>query len=1027
MRGGDDKLPITGASVKVKQSATGTQTDANGNFEIAAKAGDVLEITMVGYQPLEIAVGNRSFIEVSLVKSVATLNEVVVTTGYTSQRKKDITGSVAVVNVNSLKSVPSGSTESLLQGQASGVTVINSGSPGGVSTVNIRGISTIGNSAPLIIIDGVPGNLHDLNVNDIGSMQVLKDAGSASIYGVRGSNGVIVITTKRGRQGQVQISYDGYYGTQRPLSEGFRLANTQTYMEAIYNMQKNSGVNPSSLQFGTGAFSIPDYILPAGAKEGDPRTLPSAYNINTNQITRANKTGTDWFHEIFRPARIQSHNLTASGGTDKSNYLFSVGYFDQQGTLLNTYLKRYSLRANTTVSVGRLRVGENAYVFYKDNPRITNQNEGNAISYAYREPPIIPVYDIMGNFAGTKSPALGNSQNPVANQIRSKDNRGWDWQLNGNVFAELDILKNLTVRTSIGGVVDNYYFFVFLPTAYENAEGNTSANSYTETGGFTSSRTWTNTINYSKSIGSHSVKLLGGFEAIKNYGRGMFAGRSSYTLSTDPAYLTLNTGSPSSASNGVNQLYINTLTSYFGRLDYSYKDKYLLSGIIRRDGSSFFAPGHQWGTFPSLTGGWRISQEPFMRGIVWLNDLKIRGGYGKLGSLSGISTRANNAYSLYAADPSRSYYDINGTGTGTVLGTYNSQLGNLATTWESDAIANVGLDATILNNKIDFSVEVYKKSVTGLLFQDALLASAGGANAPYINGGNIENKGIDFNGTYHVSARKLRLDIGLNLSHYKSTVISLPNRKYQDFNSAGSTRIGSFVRLIPEQAVGAFFGYKVIGLFRDDADVAKSPTQSSAAPGRFKYADMDGDGKITDADRTSFGDPNPKLTGGFTVNGSYQNFDLSLFLYGSAGNKVINYVKYWTNFPQVFGGNVSADIITNSWRPDNLDAKIPKLETSANFSNTGVFNSFYMEDGSYLRLKSLSVGYTFPASYLSRYGIKRFRVYFLANNLFTLTKYSGLDPELQNSNINDNTSFGIDFGNYPANQKNYNIGLNITF
>lgn len=1022
----NDKAAVPGATLRVKGAGNGTQTNAAGNFSLDAKPGDTLVVSFIGFLTQSIRINNTAPLQIILQPSSTSLNEVVAT-GYSSQRKKDITGAVAIVNISSLKSVPSGTTESLLQGQTSGVTVVNSGNPGGNSQVNIRGISTIGNSSPLVLVDGVPGSLHDLNVNDIESMQVLKDAGAASIYGVRGSNGVIVVTTKKGTPGKTQITYDGFYGVQQPLSKGFNVANSDTYMQALYQMQKNSGANPAHPQFGTGTFTMPDYIIPAGASTGDPQTDPSAYDLNDNQIMRANKTGTDWFHEIFKPAPVQSHTITANGGGENSRFLVSFGYFDQQGTLINTYLKRYSIRANSSYKIGHVRVGENAYLFYKDNPKIGNQNEGNAISYAYRQAPVIPVYDIMGNYGGSKAPGFGNSQNPVAVQQRTANNRGYNWQVNGNVYAEADIWKNITLRTSYGGTLENYYYYNFSPTGYENAEGNKNANSYKEVAGFVYSLTWTNTLNYQQKFGLHDVKLLLGTESIKNYGRGMFAGRNSYNLSTDPYYITLNTGAPSSANNGIDQLYSNTLYSQFARVDYNYAEKYLLSGTLRRDGSSFFAPGNQYGVFPSVTAGWRLSRESFMQGLTWIDDLKLRGGYGVLGSLSGVNSRANNAYSLYATDPAKSYYDINGTSTGTVMGSYNSQLGNYSTTWESDAIANAGIDVTILHNKLDFSFEVYKKSVTGLLFQDNLLAAGGGARPPYINGGNIENKGFDFSTTYHGTVREVKFDLALNLSHYKSRVVSLPNAKYQDFNSSGSTRIGSFVRLQPGQAVGAFFGYKVAGIFNSADEVNKSPKQTAAAPGRFRYEDVNKDGEITDADRTFFGSPNPKLTGGLNLGASYRNFDLNLFLYGSYGNKVINYVKYWTDFPQVFGGNVTADILEKSWRPDNPHATIPMLETSANFSNTGVFNSYYMEDGSYLRLKSFTLGYTLPGDVLKRIGIQKFRVYALVTNLFTITKYSGLDPELQNSNLNDNTSFGIDFGNYPANQKNYNIGVNVTF
>ncbi len=1047
--GSDDKLPIIGASVRINGSTTGAVTDVNGEFSLSLSAGQTLVVSYIGYQTAEVKVGSNTNMTITLIAGNNALNEVVVT-GYTSQRKKDITGSVAVVNVASLKTVPSGNTASLLQGQAAGVTVISSGNPGGGATVNVRGVGSIYSTAPLVLIDGVQGTLNDISPNDIESIQVLKDAGSASIYGVRGSNGVVVVTTKKGKSGAPTITYDAYYGDQKPLKDGFKLADSKTYVEALYESYKNAGaLGKKNAQYdpnNTGTWTIPDYLTPAGAKAGDPNTDPSTYVLNPaknggdNQITKANKQGTDWFHEVFKSAPLQSHNLTASGGSDKSTYLMSVNYFNQQGTLIDTYFKRYSVRANTNFNIGNhIRVGENAYVFYKRNPNVSNnQNEGNAISYIYREPPVIPVYDIMGNFAGTRSGSLGNSSNPVAVQERTKNNRNNNWDIVGNVFAEVDFLKHFTLRTSFGGTVDNYYYYYYTPTAYENSEGNTTTNSYTEVAGFNSNYTWQNTLKYNQQFGKHNVQFLAGSEAITNSGRAIQAGGSNYALSYDPSYVTVanGLGTPSNAV-PTGGLYSNTLKSFFGRLDYNFDDKYLLSGTIRRDGSSFFAPGHQWGTFPSATIGWRVSKESFMKNITWLNDLKLRGGYGALGSLSGVQTQASNAYTLYTQSPGSANYDINGLGgSGNAVGTYRSQLGNLTTTWETDKIKNIGLDATILNNRLDFSFEYFQKSITGLLFNDkdpsAALATVAVQNLPYVNGGNIVNKGIELTANYHGTAGDgFKYDLGLNFSHYSNKVISLNNGAlYYDKNSSGSTRLQNFVRLQPGQPVGEFYGYKVIGLYKDAADVAASPTDVNAAPGFFKYQDTNHDGKITAADKTFIGNPNPKFTGGFTLNMSYKNFDFNAFLYGSFGGKVFNYIKYWTYFPQVFTGNVSADILgPKVWKPgaDNTNATIPVLTRIANTDNTGDVNSWYVENGTYVRLKSLTIGYTFPNSTIKSIGIKKIRVYILANNLFTITKYSGLDPELQASNLNDNTSFGIDFGNYPANQKVYNIGVNATF
>jgi len=1047
---GPDGKPLLGVTVSVKGTnvASSTTTDGAYSIQMPPNTGTLI-FSSVGFEVSEVNVRGNNSVDVAMRLQTTSLNEVVVI-GYGSQRKKDITGAVSVINVNNLKQIPSGTTESLLQGQASGVTVINSGVPGGGSNVRIRGITSVGSTDPLVIVDGSPASLHDLNVNDIESIQVLKDAGAASIYGVRGSNGVIIVTTKKGRTGRARVTYDGYYGTQRPLDEGFRIANPQETVNAIWAEYLNDGIQPSSLtpgpaagQFGNGATpKIPDYITPTAAMSGNPLTDPSKYALYTNQITQTSKGGTDWFHEIFKPASIQSHSVSVSGGGDRSSYLFSLGYFNQQGTLIETYLKRFSARINTVFNVkDKIRIGENLYAFYKQGPGFNNLNEGNAISYTYRESPIIPVYDIKGNYAGTNSKGFGNPQNPVANQLRTHNNKFNDWQMIGNVFGEVDFLQHFTARTSFGGTVDNYDSYTFAYTAFENAEGNTTPNAFAENFGYNSSWTWTNTVKYSNEFAQkHNVTVLIGSEAIQNYGRAIQGRRGSYyitnpsDLTVDPLLWTLNFGPPSgqTTANINGTPYQSALYSLFGRLDYGYNDKYLVSATVRRDGSSVFAEDNRYGVFPSFTGAWRISREGFMQGIDWLNDLKIRGGWGKLGSIS--NTIATNAYSLYNQTAANSYYDINGNSTSSTLGIYPSQQGNEKASWEEDIITNVGFDATLLNNKLDMSFEWYKKDISGLLFRATLPGVAGGATAPFINAGNIKNTGFDASATYHGSIKSdFKFDITATFTSYKNEVVSLPpGIQYYDRNSAGSTRIGNFSRIQPGHPLGAFFGYQQVGIFQSAADVSSSPTQTGAEPGFLKFADLSGpagkpDGKIDVNDRTFFGNPNPNFNYGLNLAANYKGFDFSMFLYGVAGVDVINYVKYWLDFPQVFDAAIGKDVATNSWTPTNTGAKIPRLSRKANFSTSTSFSSYYMEDGSYLKCKSMVLGYTLSPSTLNRFGIDRLRIYVQAVNLFTITDYTGLDPELSGSNLGDNSNFGIDFGNYPANQKGWNIGINLSF
>jgi TonB-linked SusC/RagA family outer membrane protein len=472
-------------------------------------------------------------------------------------------------------------------------------------------------------------------------------------------------------------------------------------------------------------------------------------------------------------------------------------------------------------------------------------------------------------------------------------------------------------------------------------------------------------------------------------------------------------------------------------VDYNFDEKYYLSGTLRRDGASVFDPANRFGYFPSVTAGWRISNESFLKNAAWLNDLKIRGGWGKLGSINNISP--TNAFTLFQSLANQSYYDINGTSNNPTQGIITSQYGNTNTTWEEDIITNIGFDATLLQNRFDLTVEWYKKSISGLIYLTPTPGTIGGAAAPFSNAGNISNQGIDLALTYHGNIKRdFKFDITGTFTSYNNKVISLPaGIQYYDFPTGSATPNG---RLAPGHPVGSFYGYKVLGLFQDAADVAKSPTQDGAAPGRFKYEDVNGDGKIDNNDRTFVGNPNPDFTAGLNIGISYRNFDFSTFLYASVGSEILNSVRSSTDFPQQFNNAMSkrvalhsATLVDASGQPTNIldptarvedpHSTVPLLERNANFSNATVFNSYLIEGGSYLRCKSMVIGYTLPAGILNRYRIERLRIYLQAINLFTATKYSGLDPELPGSN----TQFGIDGGGYPNNQKNFNIGINLSF
>ena len=865
-------------------------------------------------------------------------------------------------------------------------------------------------------------SLHDINPNDIESVQVLKDAGAASIYGVRGANGVVIVTTRKGKSGAPKVTYDAYYGIQTPPGGNvLNIASPTAYADFVKKMK------PGTALFANG---IPDYMY-AGpgvvgvGMEGDPAVDPSNYVFDpTNRnndylIQRFNKGGTDWFHEVFKPAPMQNHTVSVSGGTPNAKYLFSAGYLNQQGTLIETYLKRYSVRLNTEFKLHKnIKIGQNAYVFYKQNPAFNNQSQQNAIFYAYTIPSMIPVHDIMGNYGGTwAGPELGNRWNPVALLENTRNNRANTWSTIGNLYAEVDFLKHFTARTSFGGTIENIYNQSFFPNQYQEKEQHAGLNRLEENSAYNSNYIWTNTLTYDNTFGEHTLKVLGGSEYIRNYGRAV-GGSASGLFSADPNYLILNNGT-SNVTN-FSSAYVNTLYSLFGRADYSYGNKYLVSATVRRDGSSRFGSTKKFGVFPSVSAGWRISSEKFMENVTWINDLKVRGSWGKLGSQNNVSP--TNAYTLFNSTFGNSYYDVSGSGS-IRQGFYQTNIGNENTGWEENIITNIGFDASILNRKLDVSVEWYKKRIDGLLFPQPLPATVGGASAPVINIGDIENKGMDFSATYHGSAGSdLTYNIGANITTYKNTVVDIPGPGYFDVSVARNEE---------GYPVGSFFGYDVIGFFQSDEDVDKSPTQQAAAPGRFKYRDVSGNNEVNTEDRTHIGNPNPDFTYGLNLNGTYKRFDLSVIFYGSQGNDVFNSLRFqlgkWGDFPAA----LSNEFIFDSWSPENPNAKAPMPENASNFSNGGT-NSFYVEDGSFFKCRSAMLGYSLDRSIFGNVPIERIRLYFQVTNLFTITKYSGLDPELSSAfgslgSSQQSAAFGIDNSNYPNNFKNFILGLNISF
>ncbi|MCC9134821.1 SusC/RagA family TonB-linked outer membrane protein [Pontibacter silvestris] len=1047
---------LPGVTVVLKGTSIAAPTDFDGNYMLNLPNGNgTLIFSFIGYQGQEVPVNNRTTINVSLADDAKALDEVVVV-GYATQEKKDLTGSVAIVDVAEMTKQPAAQVSSMLQGRAAGVTVLGSGQPGAAQQIRIRGFNTFGNNSPLYVVDGVPTqNINDINPNDIESMQVLKDAGSASIYGSRAANGVVIITTRRGKD-KITVQYDGYYGTQRPPSGNvWNLANPQEMADLTWRALRNTNPDEpiSHPLYGSGeAPVLPDYLVAGsntGLMEGDPRVDPSLYNLNPNytggsselnsfyRIVRANKEGTEWFHEIFKPAPITSHNIAVSGGGDIGKYYFSANYFDQKGTLANTYFKRFTVRSNSTFNLNKkIRVGENLAYSIIDNPTLDLSGE-SVINHAYRQQTIIPVHDIMGNYAGSSGNGLGNADNPVAILDRRRNNEVMNTRLFGNVFVEADIIEDFTLRTSFGGELYHNTNNSFTFPEYESAE-NSTFNQFEQNANNGYNWTWTNTLSYHKTLNDvHDLKVLVGTEAYNNFSNNLGGVTQGY-FSFDPNFTNLSTGSgtqTNSSSRSSDALY-----SLIGRIDYNLMDKYLLGFVIRRDGSSRFL-NNQYGTFPAVSAGWRISQEGFMQNVSWVSDLKLRGGYGVMGNQ--LNVDPSNAFTTYGQDRNLTFYDINGTNNSTTLGFRQARIGNPDAKWETNVNSNIGFDATLFNGKLDVTADYYSKEIRDLLYNPELPGTAGAATVPYVNIAKIQNKGFDAAITGHIEVTSdLRFDLTGTITTYKNKILKVSNGA-QNFDLESRRFNGNYIiRNQVGSSMSSFFGYQIEGFWDDEAEINAANEQARAAAndpnavyqtdvkvGRFRYADINDDGQITADDRTILGSPNPDFTYGLNIAATYKNFDFTMFLYGSQGNEIWNQVKWWTDFYTNFAGAKSKTAVYDSWTPENHDATAPIQENVGSFSTSTVPNSYYVENGSYLRAKNAQIGYSLPASLTSKYGIGRLRVYVQAANLFTITKYSGVDPEITGYDDTGGvktTGFGIDEGNYP-NMRQYLFGLNVSF
>ncbi len=987
----EQDLPIPGVSIVVQGTTRGTTTDFDGNYTIEASDSESLVFSALGYGRQTIGVNGRNTINIVMTEDLEELEGVVVT-GYTSQNTRNITGSVSVVKAEDLEATSPLNLEEALQGQSSGVVVGNQGGPGQGAIVRIRGYGTINGNDPLYIIDGTPtgAGLTDINPNDIESMQILKDASAAAIYGNRAANGVIIITTKSGKKGKVSFSANSYFGVDFiPNSVFPELASPQQLADAIWTASLNDGAVPSNQQYGNGPTPvIPVYLIPQGAQVADEST----YSYPDNRITRANQQGTDWFDEYFNSAVTQNVNVSASGGSENMSFFMSLSALDQEGVAYETDFTRYTLRANSSFNVSdKFRVGENISLSFSNQaiPPGVDVNNGT-IASLYRINPLIPVRDIAGNFAGSGVGGLGNGNNPIAIADRNKQNDIITFRALGNYYGEIELKEGLTFKSNLGFDLQSVNTTNFTPEA---VEGEAPANNLlTETSSFNATYTWFNTITYDKRIGEHNINILGGTEFNKQAFRIFSANRGDYLFNdaVNIQYLDLGEGDYAGFGNG----FINSYFSAFGKADYQFKDTYLLSATLRYDSSSLFGKENRDGVFPSFSAGWRMSNEDFIKDSDVFSDLMLKVGYGVIANNGAIS--ASSRVDTFSPNPDFfAYPDSNNS---SAVGYGLASRGNSDLKWETTTTFNIGITSRLFD-VLNFDFEYYSATTKDmLLFVPGDFTILGANNGNIQNLGEMNNTGFDATLSYGNSSENFSYNVGLNVSAYKNEVLFLDPDNLDTSIQGDQVRDQLPNRTQAGYPLGSFYGKVFTGI---------------GADGRMEFAN----GGAT----TFIGNPHPDFTYGLTFNGNYMDFDFSLLIQGSQGNDLYNFMKFFTDF-NTFPGGKSVNYVTENGLPALTNDAAIILDESAP-------STYYVEDGSYARLKNIVVGYSLPADLSEKIGFSNIRFYVQGRNLVTITNYTGLDPEVNLRNVtntNPNLTIGLDSGVYPIN-RSFIFGLNVSF
>jgi TonB-linked SusC/RagA family outer membrane protein len=967
--------PLSGVSITIRGANTGTTTNDAGDYSISVpNENSVLVFSYVGYNAQEVTVGNRTTINISLVASANQLDQVVVV-GYGTQRKIDVTGSVSQIKGEEINKQPSPNPISALQGKVAGVQITNSGAPGASPQITIRGIGTVyGSATPLYVVDGVWfDDISFLNPADIENISILKDASSESIYGIRAANGVVLITTRKGKGNKPTVNYNGYVGWQK-ITNDIKMANGQEYATMVNELRVING-SPALLD-------------------------PSTYGNST-----------DWYHQILRNALINNHQVSVSGGGNNTNYNFSLGYLNQDGIVEKNNYTRYTVRLQNDIQIASpLKIGYTVTGAYSNS----NDIPGGIFHEMYSAAPIVPVYYADGTYGDPSDYNLGGAVtfNPQVS-LDFYNQKSKNYRLNGSAYANLKFLRHFTLDSSIGGDYGQAEMRNYLPVYTATLAQRNATSSLTLSRDEIRNWILENTLTYQNKFGDHNITVLAGQSAqrYKAYG---FTASAPNVPNTSEGDLYLKLGTAANI-NTTDRGDLSTVASYFGRINYSFQNRYLINASIRADGSSKFSQSNRWGYFPSVGAGWVLSQESFMRDQNIFNNLKLRGSWGIIGNASVPSN-----ISVLRVTQADYLTGMFGTPQLPYTGASITMVVPPTTYWEKGVGTDVGLEMSLLKNKLYFEADWYSRKTEKAIFDVPIPASVGTSSGTIIgNQADIQNRGLEFSASWKdVINRKISYTIAGNIGINNNKVLTVTSGGNAIYSGGQGITGGALsTRTVVGQPIGQFYGLQVAGIFQNAAEVASSSQAGSAKAGDFKYVDQNKDGVIDAKDRISLGNPNPKYTYGINTNWSYMNFDLTLDFQGVAGVKVYN-----ANLGYRFGNeNFTEDFYKNRWHGEGTSNFYPSANIGG--GNNYVPNSFYVEDGSYFRIRNMQLGYTLPAGLAQRIHAKSLRAYVNAQNAFNFFKYNGFSPEISGGSP---ISRGIDVSVYPL-SATYNFGVNVSF